>query len=258
MRPLTEIIVHCTATPEGRAVSVKEIDTWHRARGWSGIGYHRVIDLNGDSWQGRDLASVGAHCAGHNLRTIGVVYVGGLSKDGKTAKDTRTLSQKEGLIAELTNLRDRFNIQKVSGHNEYAAKACPCFNASAEYDHLFPEGRGIVVSKNPDGLLRRGDAGPDVHRWREDLDFYRDKIGHPYPVPLTGPFDHTLELVTMWFQKERGIQVDGIVGPQVLEEMKLALQGKPPFLAMPDNDEKPDTATALYHAEMIVKLLKTA
>jgi len=48
MRPVNEIIVHCTATPEGRPVTIADIDRWHRQRGWSGIGYHRVIGLNGE------------------------------------------------------------------------------------------------------------------------------------------------------------------------------------------------------------------
>ncbi|WP_082547137.1 N-acetylmuramoyl-L-alanine amidase [Rhizobium sp. Root149] len=132
MRPVNEIIVHCTATPEGRPVTVSEIDRWHRQRGWSGIGYHRVIGLNGERWQGRALEKIGAHCEGHNIGTIGVAYVGGLSADGRDAKDTRTPAQREALLAELIDLRDLFNILKVSGHREYANKACPSFNASGQ------------------------------------------------------------------------------------------------------------------------------
>ncbi|WP_420411589.1 N-acetylmuramoyl-L-alanine amidase [Roseibium sp.] len=239
MREIDEIIVHCTATPEGRDVARSEIDEWHKARGWSGIGYHRVIGLNGQRFAGRELSKVGAHCASRNSRTIGVVYVGGVEVDGRTPKDTRTAAQKASLINELTELRDRFGIQKVSGHNEYAAKACPCFNASEEYDHLFPEG-GFMQTEE-DLTLERGDIGPMVRNWRQDLATYRRMIKHPYPIPIEGPFDHTLELVTIWFQKQRGIFADGKVGPQTQDEMDRALNGKPPYQALattePDLDE---------------------
>ncbi len=239
MREIDEIIVHCTATPEGRDVSRAEIDSWHKARGWSGIGYHRVVGLNGQVFAGRPIDRIGAHCAGRNSRTIGVVYVGGVETDGRTAKDTRTEAQKRSLIEELRALRDTYSIQKVSGHNEYAAKACPCFDASEEYDNLFPEG-GFMQTEE-DLTLERGDTGYLVKEWRADLATYRRIVKHPYPVPLEGPFDHTLELVTIWFQKERGILADGKVGPQTQDEMERALDGKPPFQALdtqePDLDE---------------------
>lgn len=233
MRPMNEIIVHCSATPEGRPVTVKEIDAWHRARGWSGIGYHFVIHLDGRVEAGRPIGRIGAHVAGHNTGTIGIVYIGGLDRAGDTPKDTRTAKQKEALTARLIALRDRYGIQKVSGHNEYAPKACPSFDASADYDHLFPEGR--AVPPIVDEILERGDRGPAVRQWRADLDAYRAKIGHPYRVPEGDRFDHTIELVTRWFQKERGILVDGRVGPQTRDEMDRALAGKPPYQALADD-----------------------
>lgn len=232
MRPITEIIVHCTATPEGRPTTVAEIDSWHKARGWSGIGYHRVIGLNGERWLGRPIEAVGAHCEGHNTGTIGVVYVGGLAKDGRTAKDTRTNQQKMALRFELTRLLQQFPaINRISGHNQYAAKACPCFDAKAEYQDLLTGDISIAEPATPDVILRRGDVGPDVAAWREDLTDYRKKIGHPYSAGAGEVFDHTLELVTIWFQKNRAILADGKVGPQTRLEMERALAGKEPFLA---------------------------
>jgi N-acetyl-anhydromuramyl-L-alanine amidase AmpD len=136
MRKITEIIIHCSATPEGRNHSVPDIDRWHRERGFSGIGYHYLIDLKGDIQTGRPVDQVGAHVAGHNTGTIGIVYVGGLDKNTLKAKDTRTPAQKAALVKLIKELLGRFPIKKISGHSDYAAKACPCFNARAEYAPL--------------------------------------------------------------------------------------------------------------------------
>lgn len=231
MRPINEIIVHCTATPAGRPVTVQDINAWHVARGWSGIGYHRVIGINGERWQGRAIDKIGAHCEGHNTGTLGVVYAGGLKADGKTAADTRTNVQKEALLEELLSLKKAYpGIVKISGHNEYAAKACPCFNASAEYDQYFESGK--LFQPILDVTLMRGMTGLAVEEWSDQLRLYRKKIGHPWPVVPTSIFDQNLEMVTRWFQAERKILVDGKVGPQTRDEMERALAGEAPFNAL--------------------------
>mgnify|MGYP001210030150 CR=1 FL=1 len=231
MRPINEIVIHCTATPAGRPVSVDEVNEWHLARGWSGIGYHRVIHLDGQREAGRPIERIGAHVKGHNTGTIGVVYVGGMTADNRIASDTRTGAQKQALLAEIIDLRDRFAIRKISGHNDYdKGKACPCFNARAEYGHLFAD----VDMFFPllDEVLRRGDHDPAVAAWVDELARYRRKIGHKWPVQPTDAFDHTVELVTIWFQQHRGIVDDGVVGPQTRDEMDRALKGLAPFQAL--------------------------
>ncbi|TCT35392.1 peptidoglycan recognition protein family protein [Martelella mediterranea] len=231
MRPINEIIIHCTATPEGRPVSVAEINDWHLERGWSGIGYHRVIHLDGRREAGRPIERIGAHVKGHNIGTIGVVYVGGMNRDFTAAADTRTPAQKDALLAEITDLRDRFNIGKISGHHDYdVGKACPSFDARAEYAYLFPTMEDLLGYE--DLVLRRGDMGPEVEDWTEELRRFREMIDHKWPVQPTDTFDHTIEMVTIWFQKYRGIVADGIVGPQTRDEMDRALARKPPYRAL--------------------------
>lgn len=132
MRHITEIIIHCTATPEGRDFTVNQIREWHRARGFADIGYHYVIHLDGSVDEGRPLTQIGAHCTGHNAQSIGIAYVGGLKVDGKTAKDTRTAKQKTALKNLLRNLRTQFPNATVHGHNEFASKACPCFDVRTQ------------------------------------------------------------------------------------------------------------------------------
>lgn len=144
-RFITEVIVHCTATPEGRNVSVQTIREWHKANGWSDIGYHWVVLLDGTVQAGRPESLVGAHVAGRNANTLGVVYVGGVAKDGKTPKDTRTPAQKAALLAHVKALIERYpTIAKVSGHNQYAAKACPSFDVRKdELGKLFDKPKAV-------------------------------------------------------------------------------------------------------------------
>ena len=127
MRRIDEIIIHCTATKEGVDVDAKTIDKWHKQRGWKGIGYHYVIKLDGTVEKGRNDEEVGAHCTNHNANSIGIVYVGGLDNNGKP-KDTRTGAQKESMWNLLRILLIKYPTANVHGHNEFANKACPCFD----------------------------------------------------------------------------------------------------------------------------------
>ena len=151
MRALNEIIVHCAATPEGRHVDVATIDEWHKARGWKEIGYHFVIYLDGSTHKGRAMSKIGAHVRGHNTGTIGICYVGGVARDGKTPKDTRTPKQKAALVVLMRELVEKYpTIKKISGHNQYAAKACPSFNAGLEYRYITSDAAPVIVPKPDD------------------------------------------------------------------------------------------------------------
>ena len=136
MRKINKLIVHCSATPEGREVTVEEIDKWHKIRGFRKIGYHYVIYLDGSIHKGRDEKEIGAHCIGYNANSIGICYVGGVLKDGKTPKDTRTDVQKQSLIKLLRELKAKYPDATIHGHREFAAKACPCFDAKNEYKNI--------------------------------------------------------------------------------------------------------------------------
>ena len=105
MRNITKIIIHCSATPEGREVSVNEISSWHRQRG--------------------------ANCRGHNHDSIGVCYIGGCDH-AMHPKDTRTTAQRASLRQIVTELRRQFPGATVHGHCEFAAKACPSFDVGRD------------------------------------------------------------------------------------------------------------------------------
>lgn len=135
MRKIDEIIVHCTATKAGKHFDVNDVRRWHLQRNFRDIGYHYLILLDGTVQQGRPVAEVGAHCTGQNTCSIGVCYVGGIAASGRPA-DTRTPQQRQALRNLLTDLKQQFPKAVIHGHRDFANKACPCFNATKEYQNL--------------------------------------------------------------------------------------------------------------------------
>ena len=138
MRVINKIIIHCAATPEGKDYTVEQIRQWHtspkpKGNGWKDIGYHFVIYRDGSVHPGRPIEQIGAHTSGYNANSIGICYIGGCAKDGKTPKDTRTTEQKAAMVKLVTELRRRFPNASVHGHNEFANKACPSFNVQKEF-----------------------------------------------------------------------------------------------------------------------------
>lgn len=144
MAKLQYLVLHCTATPEGREVSAADIRRWHtsappKGRGWKQVGYTDMIHLDGkverlvnnnenanvDPWEITNGAK------GYNSVSRHVVYVGGLASDAKTPKDTRTAAQLASMTAYVRDFHRRFPDVKIIGHNQVAAKACPSFNVQA-------------------------------------------------------------------------------------------------------------------------------
>ena len=141
------LVLHCTATPEGREVTSGEIRHWHTdpvkkgGRGWKQVGYTDMIPLDGrverlvrnnedaevDPWEVTNGAK------GYNTVSRHVVYVGGVSKDGKTAKDTRTEAQLKAMTAYVRDFHERFPQIRIVGHGELPGvkKACPSFDVAA-------------------------------------------------------------------------------------------------------------------------------
>ena len=148
-RTITDIVIHCTATKVGKDLTVDDIRKMHKAQGWSDIGYHYVVRMDGTVENGRDVDLIGAHVSGYNSHSIGVVYVGGLGANGK-ARDTRTENQKAALLNLLYDLKKIYPNAKISGHRDFSPdkngngtiepfewiKQCPCFNAIEEFKRL--------------------------------------------------------------------------------------------------------------------------
>lgn len=135
MRDINKIILHCSATPEGRDVSVDTIRKWHLDRGWSDIGYHYVIELDGTIKEGRPVERQGAHVRGLNVNSIGICYIGGCDANMKP-KDTRNEAQKASIYYLINNLMTEYPNSTLHGHNEFSSKACPSFDVQKEYKNI--------------------------------------------------------------------------------------------------------------------------
>lgn len=132
MRAIQHIVIHCSATAEGKEITAADVDKWHKAKGWDGIGYHFFIKLDGTIELGRRIKQIGSHVAGHNKNSIGICYAGGVETDNKTPKDTRTKAQMESMKKLVQDLLKQFPTAKVVGHRDFAGvnKACPSFEVS--------------------------------------------------------------------------------------------------------------------------------
>ena len=140
MRDLKRIILHCSATPEGREVSVETIREWHtdpspRGRGWSDIGYHYVIHLDGKIELGRPREVQGAHVSGEHEDSIGICYIGGVDAANEP-KDTMTVLQAIAFVEIVKSLRLIFGKLSIHGHNEFSTKACPSFSVEEKFGFL--------------------------------------------------------------------------------------------------------------------------
>lgn len=142
MAELQYLVLHCTATPEGREVTAADIRRWHTSpvskggRGWKQVGYTDIIHLDGkverlvnnnedanvDPWEITNGAK------GYNSVSRHVVYAGGCARDGKTPKDTRTPAQRKAMEEYVKDFHRRFPEVRIIGHNEVAPKACPSFD----------------------------------------------------------------------------------------------------------------------------------
>ena len=136
MRKITLIVIHCSAVRPDQTSSAKDIEKWHKDRGFKCIGYHYVIRRNGEIEPGRPEEQIGAHCVNHNRHSIGVCYEGGLDIRGQPA-DTRTAEQKAAMRRLLEDLHRRYPRAMIVGHRDLnPTKDCPCFDAVHEFSSL--------------------------------------------------------------------------------------------------------------------------
>lgn len=132
MKDVTQIIIHCSATPKSMNIGVAEIREWHLDRGWNDVGYHFIIRRDGTLEEGRDLSTPGAHARGHNSHSWGICLVGGIDAEGN-AEFNYTNEQMKTLGETLDLLNQLSPEAEVVGHRDLpnVHKACPCFDVRA-------------------------------------------------------------------------------------------------------------------------------
>ena len=146
--PIDTIMIHCTATPPRREVSVAELNRWHEAERFepyidpkTGVktyaGYHLLVHLDGSYERIRPDDQRGQHCPQSNMnnRAVAICYVGGVDNNNIPC-DTRTEAQKRTLLTLVRTMRGRYPKAQIVGHRDYAAKACPSFDAKKEYKDI--------------------------------------------------------------------------------------------------------------------------
>lgn len=111
------LVVHCSATQANQNIDAKTIDAWHKAKGWSGIGYHYVIKRDGTLEQGRPVNQVGAHVEGYNWCSIGICLVGGANAQGK-GENNFAPEQFQALRRLLGSLQLQYPRVTVLGHRD--------------------------------------------------------------------------------------------------------------------------------------------
>ena len=149
-RAITAIVIHCSASPNGKPVTRDDIDRWHREKGWRMIGYHRVVEIDGAIKVGRHLKEVGAHVAGQNAHTVGICMIG---------TDQFTMEQWGALATLVSELLMLYPDANVLGHRDYSPdlngdgiiepweffKTCPGFDVSAWRQGGFQPPIGHVI-----------------------------------------------------------------------------------------------------------------
>lgn len=146
--PIDTIMIHCTATPPRREVSVRELDSWHKARNFEPYtdpktgkktyaGYHLLVHIDGSYERIRPDEHRGQHCTQCNMnnRAVSICYVGGVDTDTRPC-DTRTDAQKRTLLSLVKTMRTKYPDARIVGHRDYAPKACPSFDAKSEYKNI--------------------------------------------------------------------------------------------------------------------------
>lgn len=141
MRRIDYIVVHCTATPQTTKIqSIKNY--WKNVLKWKSVGYHYIVEANGNVEQLSDIANPTNGVAGFNTRSIHISYIGGVDKNGKPV-DNRTDAQKKALLDTIRKVRNEVVLKQrffpvIQGHTDFpgVAKACPCFDAKEEYKDI--------------------------------------------------------------------------------------------------------------------------
>lgn len=141
MNEMKFLVIHCSATREGSDISAEMVRRWHTApppngRGWKKVGYSDLILFSGDRHQFVkhdgdrfiDVEEITNGVKGINSIARHVCYIGGLSKDGKTAKNTLTDAQKQTLLSIIKEVLAYKPDVQIAGHNQFDNKNCPSFS----------------------------------------------------------------------------------------------------------------------------------
>ena len=140
-KQLKFLVIHCSATREGDYFDKHDILRWHCepppiGRGWRKPGYTDLILLDGtlqnltpfDQDDEVDGFEVTNGVRGINSISRHICYIGGMDKDNRYPKDTRTDAQLQAMEIYLRYMVLRHPTILIAGHNQFSSKACPSFD----------------------------------------------------------------------------------------------------------------------------------
>ena len=125
---IDKIVIHCSATPNGRHTTAEDIHTWHLQKNFDGIGYHHVIRTDGVLESGRPHYWKGSHAYGRNEDSLGICMIG---------TDFYSVQQWAILDDLLRKLLIQYPGAKIMGHNELSNKKCPGFDVQWWLKNIF-------------------------------------------------------------------------------------------------------------------------
>ena len=141
MRPITHLVVHCTAThPLSTVEAIQRY--WREVMGWRSPGYHVIVKASGERVRLAPDERLANGVAGHNATSLHVCYIGGVvagrAAGEQVPRDTRTPQQRAALLEQLREWRSLYPGAVIVGHRDFPGvrKACPSFDARAEYAAL--------------------------------------------------------------------------------------------------------------------------
>ena len=111
------IVLHHAAA---KVCTAKQVDSWHKGNGWTGIGYHFFVRKDGSIYRGRPEWAVGAHASGHNSDTIGICAEGNYDEE-KAMPD----AQKTAIKELLRYLKCKYPAAVLKRHSDVCATGCP-------------------------------------------------------------------------------------------------------------------------------------
>ena len=208
MREINKIFVHCSATKPSQNISVDTIRQWHKAKGWSDIGYHYYISRDGKLHEGRPIHKTGAHVKGSNTGSIGVCVEGGVDEQGK-ADANFTFQQYDKLYKLIHNLIYEYELSTsdVLGHREKTNKACPSFDI-----HGFLQNIDTKAVYRP-MTVKFGDSGVEVMNIQKAL---KDA---GYDLDVDSDYGPMTRAQVREFQADNDLSITGIVGEKTYKKL---------------------------------------
>lgn len=222
--PVSTVFLHHTVTPvsDDPKADMRKVTNYSK---YVDVPYTVVVHPNGDIFTGRYLNGVpalGAHTGGKNSVSLGVAVLGNYVNDqpSEAAIDAVALVLKS--FIDRGFITSQFNLKSHS--DAPYSTACCGTNLKAKIAEVFarigktspvyvptpvPQAPQTPVHNYPayPGLLRRGSKGTFVRQFQAKL---RDR---GWNIGVDGDFGLKTEKIVRQFQAEKGLGVDGLIGP---------------------------------------------